>query len=317
MTEPHPRQRPIITVGITPQNSSDWESLERALDAMAREDPIMTVERTEDNVLIGGIGELHLEIICDRIARELKIPLTVSEPKIIYPEKIRQPSEAEGKYVRQVAGRGQYAHVKLGLEPGEAGSGYRFVVRTSEDVVPRQFVPSIDAGIREAMKSGVLAGNEIVDVRATLQGGSYHAEDSNELAFKIAAAIAFKEAARKANPVILEPLMAIDVYAPDEFAGAVMADLQSRRGRIGGIESKASFAVTHAIAPLKELLGYGSHLRVITEGRGGLDMRFSHYEALLDDLSSGPEEIGVPVDTPRSPTPKSGSATAQLDDLGE
>src|ERR1700745_398748 len=141
MTEPHPHQRPIITVVITPQSSSDWESLECALDALAQEDPIMTVERTEDNVLIGGIGEPHLQIICDRIAREFKIPLTVGEPKIIYLAKIRQPSEAEGKYIRQIAGRGQYAHVKLGLEPGEAGSGYRFVVRPSEEVVPLQFLP--------------------------------------------------------------------------------------------------------------------------------------------------------------------------------
>jgi elongation factor G len=317
MTGPHPRQRPIITVVITPQNSADWESLERALDALAREDPIMTVERTEDNVLIGGIGELHLQIICDRIAREFKIPLTAGEPKIIYLEKIRQPSEAEGKYVRQLGGHGQYAHVKLRLEPGDAGSGYQFIDSTSEDVVPPQFVPSIDAGIQEAMKGGVLAGNEIVDVRAILRGGSYHAEDSSEVAFKIAATIAFKEAARKAKPVILEPLMAIGVYAPEEFAGAVIADLQSRRGRIVGIESKPSFALIRAIAPLKELLGYRSKMRAMTEGRGSLDLRFSQYEALPGRGESEQEEIGVPADKPSSPTPKSGSATAQPDDLGE
>jgi elongation factor G len=214
-----------------------------------------------------------------------------------------------------VGGHGQYAHVAIELEPREAESGYQFTNQSPEGAVPPQFVESIDSGIQDAMKAGVLAGNEIVDVRAVLRDGSYHVEDSNELSFKIAASMAFKEASRKANPIILEPLMSVQVVAGEDYAGAIMGDLNSRRGRIENIEHSANGVVIHAIAPLGELLGYHSHLRSMTQGRSSSSMQFARYESVPNDGGSGPDEVGVPANRPKAPTQRHGAASAKPDEL--
>lgn len=319
MSESHPQNRLIIFVVVSPSFIDDWENLQRALSVLSQQDQGMgiTTEPTERRAIISGMGESHLEVICDRLLREFKIPLDVGKPKVIYRETIRKHSEAEAKYIRQVGGRGQYAHVKLGLEPGQPESGYQFIDKSPENAVPRQFLESIDSGIQEAMKTGVLAGNEIVDVRAVLRDGSYHVEDSNEMAFKIAACMAFKEAAHKANPVILEPLMSIDVVTPENFAGSIMGDLSSRRGRIESIEPRADSVVIHAIAPLRELLGYALHLRSITQGRSSSFMHFARYEASPDNGEPGADEIGATANKPKGPKPKNGFAAAKPDELSE
>jgi elongation factor G len=316
MNESDHRSRPIISVTVSPKYIDDWDTLQRALNALIQQDQSMrTTTEGTGRVIISGASELHLEAICDRLLREFKILLDVGKPEIVYFETIRKSSEAEGKYIRQVGGRGQYAHVKINLEPAPSGSGYQFIDKSSANAVPRQFVESIDSGIQEAMKAGVLKGNEIVDIRVVLCDGSYHIEDSNEMAFKIAACTALKEAARKANPVILEPFMSMDVYTPEDYAGAIMADLSSRRGRIEHIDSRGHSAVIHAVAPLKELLGYTSHLRTITQGRGSTLMQFASYGPLSKNDGSGSDEIGVPANKPRGPTQRSGSAAAEPDDL--
>jgi len=263
------------------------------------------------------MNESHLEAACDRISREYKIQLDVGEPKIIYLETIRKYTEAEAKYIRQVGGRNQYAHVKLRLEPGQPGSGYQFMDESSEDAVPRQFVEPINFGIQEATKGGILAGHEMVDLRAVLCDGSYHVEDSNEMAFKIAASMAFKEAARKASPVILEPVMSIEVVTPEEFAGAIMGDLSSRRGRIESMKPRVDSVVIHAVAPLAELLGYTMQLRSITQGRSSYSMHFTRYEASPGNGKSGADEIGVTSNKPKGPKTKSGSAAAKADRQSE
>jgi elongation factor G len=272
-------------------------------------------QSTEGRVTVSGMGELHLEIICYRLVREFGVPLHVEKPTVIYLETVRKSSAAEGKYVRQVGGRGQYAHVAIELEPGEAESGYQFTNQSPEGAVPRQFVESIDSGIQETMKAGVLAGREIVDVRAVLRAGSYHVENSNELSFKIAASMAFKEAIRKANPIVLEPLMSVDVFAGEDFAGAIIRDLNSRRGRIEGVEHSANGILIHAIAPLGELLGYHSHLRSMTQGRSSCSMQFARYESTPKDGGSGPDEVGVPANKPEPPTQRHGAASAKPDEL--
>jgi elongation factor G len=221
MKESHPQNRPIMSVTLSPKFNDDWDKLQRALSVLIQQDQGMktATQPTERRVIIGGIGELHLEVICDRLVREFGVPLHLEKPAVIYLETIRKHSVAEGKYIRKVGGRGQYAHVKLELEPGEPDSGYQFMNQSPEAAVPRQFVEAIDSGIQEAMKTGVLAGNEIVDVRVILRDGSYHVEDSNDMSFKIAASMAFKEAVCKASPVVLEPLMSVYVFTGEDFAG--------------------------------------------------------------------------------------------------
>lgn len=317
MTESHLPQRPVVSVTISPKFHDDWDKLQRALSALTQQDEDMrtATQSTERWVTLSGMSELHLEVICDRIMREFGIPLHVEKPTVIYLETIRKQAVAEGKYIRQVGGRGQYVHVEIELEPGDPESGYQFTNQSPEGAVPRQLVESVDSGIQEAMKGGVLAGNEVVDVRAVLRDGSYHVEDSNELSFKIAASMAFKEAGRKGNPIVLEPLMSVDVVAGEDLAGAIMGDLASRRGRIEGLERSANGVVIHAIAPLAELLGYHLHLRSITQGRSALSMQFARYESVPNDCGSGPDEIGVPANKPKAPTQRHGAASAKPDEL--
>ncbi len=281
---------PVIAVAVEPKTKGDQEKMGIALSKLAQEDPTFKVHTDPDSgqTIISGMGELHLEIIIDRMMREFSVEANVGKPQVAYRETIRKKSEAEGKYIRQTGGRGQYGHVKIRLEPNEPGKGYEFVNEIVGGVVPREYIKPVDHGIEEAMEGGVLAGYPMVDVKATLYDGSYHEVDSNEMAFKIAGSMAFKEAARKASPVILEPVMSVEVVVPEDFAGAIMGDLSSRRGRIEGMEHRAGSQVIKAIVPLAEMFGYATHMRSSTQGRATYSMHFARYEEAPRSVS---EEI--------------------------
>ncbi len=271
---------PVISVAVEPKTKADQEKMGLALSKLAQEDPTFKVHTDPDSgqTIISGMGELHLEIIVDRMMREYKVEANVSKPQVAYRETIRKKAEAEGKYIRQTGGRGQYGHAKIRLEPNEPGKGYEFINDIIGGSVPKEFIKPIDQGIKEAMEGGVLAGYEMVDVKATLYDGSYHDVDSNEMAFKIAGSMAFKEAARKASPVLLEPVMAVEVVTPEDYAGVIMGDLSSRRGRIEGMEHRAGSQVISAIVPLAEMFGYATHMRSNTQGRAEYSMHFARYE---------------------------------------
>jgi elongation factor G len=271
---------PVIDVAVEPKTKGDQEKMGMALAKLAQEDPTFKVHTDPDSgqTIISGMGELHLEIIIDRMMREFSVEANVGKPQVAYRETIRKPAEAEGKYIRQTGGRGQYGHAKIRIEPQPAGKGYEFVNDISGGAVPREYIKPIDQGIREAMEGGVLAGFEMVDVKATLYDGSYHEVDSSEIAFKIAGSMAFKEAASKASPVLLEPVMSVEVVVPEDFAGAIMGDLSSRRGRIEGMEHRAGSQVIKAIVPLAEMFGYATHMRSSTQGRATYSMHFARYE---------------------------------------
>ena len=281
---------PVISVAVEPKTKADQEKMGMALGRLAQEDPTFKVHTDPDSgqTIISGMGELHLEIIVDRMMREYKVEANVGKPQVAYRETIRRKAEAEGKYIRQTGGRGQYGHAKIRIEPQEPGKGYEFVNDIVGGSVPKEFIKPIDQGIREAMEGGVLAGYEMVDVKATLYDGSYHDVDSNEMAFKIAGPMAFKEAARKASPVLLEPVMSVEVVTPEDYAGVIMGDLSSRRGRIEGMEHRAGSQVIKAIVPLAEMFGYATHMRSSTQGRAEYSMHFARYEEAPRSVS---EEI--------------------------
>jgi elongation factor G len=281
---------PVISVAVEPKTKADQEKMGMALGKLAQEDPTFKVHTDPDSgqTIISGMGELHLEIIVDRMMREYKVEANVGKPQVAYRETIRKKAEAEGKYIRQTGGRGQYGHAKIRLEPQAPGAGYEFVNDIIGGSVPKEFIKPIDQGIREAMEGGVLAGYEMVDVKATLYDGSYHDVDSNEMAFKIAGSMAFKEAARKASPVLLEPVMSVEVVTPEDYAGVIMGDLSSRRGRIEGMEHRAGSQVIKAIVPLAEMFGYATHMRSSTQGRAEYSMHFARYEEAPRSVS---EEI--------------------------
>ena len=271
---------PVISVAVEPKTKADQEKMGMALGRLAQEDPTFKVHTDPDSgqTIISGMGELHLEIIVDRMMREYKVEANVGKPQVAYRETIRRHSEAEGKYIRQTGGRGQYGHAKIYLDPQPPGTGYEFVNDTTGGSVPKEFIKPIDQGIQEALEGGILAGYPMVDVKATLYDGSYHDVDSNEMAFKIAGSMAFKEAARKASPVLLEPVMAVEVVTPEDYAGVIMGDLSSRRGRIEGMEHRAGSQVIKAIVPLAEMFGYATHMRSSTQGRAEYSMHFARYE---------------------------------------
>jgi elongation factor G len=271
---------PVISVAVEPKTKADQEKMGMALQRLAQEDPTFKVHTDPDSgqTIISGMGELHLEIIVDRMMREYKVEANVGKPQVAYRETIRKHAEAEGKYIRQTGGRGQYGHAKIYLDPQPAGTGYEFVNDIVGGSVPKEFIKPIDQGIQEALEGGILAGYPMVDVKATLYDGSYHDVDSNEMAFKIAGSMAFKEAARKASPVLLEPVMAVEVVTPEEYAGVIMGDLSSRRGRIEGMEHRAGSQVIKAIVPLAEMFGYATHMRSSTQGRAEYSMHFARYE---------------------------------------
>ncbi len=271
---------PVISVAVEPKTKADQEKMGMALAKLAQEDPTFKVHTDPDSgqTIISGMGELHLEIIVDRMMREYKVEANVGKPQVAYRETIRKKAEAEGKYIRQTGGRGQYGHVKIRIEPQEAGKGYEFVNDIVGGVVPKEYIKPVDQGIQEALEGGVMAGYPMVDVKVELYDGSYHEVDSNEMAFKIAGSMAFKEAARRASPVLLEPVMAVEVVTPEDFAGAIMGDLSSRRGRIEGMEHRAGSQVIKAIVPLAEMFGYATHMRSSTQGRAEYSMHFARYE---------------------------------------
>jgi elongation factor G len=271
---------PVISVAVEPKTKGDQEKMGVALHRLAQEDPTFKVATDPDSgqTIISGMGELHLEIIVDRMKREYKVEANVGKPQVAYRETIRKHSEAEGKYIRQTGGSGQYGHVKLRVEPNEKGKGFEFVNEIVGGSVPKEYIKPVEQGIREALEGGVLAGYELVDVKATLYDGSYHEVDSNEMAFKIAASMGFKEAARKASPVLLEPIMSVEVVVPEEYMGTIIGDLNSRRGRIEGIDHRAGSQVIKALVPLAEMFGYATNMRSNTQGRATFSMHFAHYD---------------------------------------
>ena len=272
---------PVIHVAVEPKTKADQDKLGAALGKLAEEDPTfrMHTDQETGQTIISGMGELHLEIIVDRLLREFKVQANVGRPQVAYKETIRQTAEAEGKFIRQTGGRGQYGHVYMRVEPLEPGQGFEFVNKIVGGVVPREYIPAVEAGVREAMDTGVLAGYPMVDVRATLFDGSYHEVDSSEMAFKIAGSMGFKSAVNKARPVLLEPIMSVEVVVPEEYMGDVIGDLNARRGRIEGMEPRAGgVQAIHGMVPLAEMFGYATDLRSRTQGRGTYTMQFAHYE---------------------------------------
>jgi len=270
---------PVINIAIEPKTKAGQEKMSLALQKLAEEDPTFRVYTDPETgqTIIAGMGELHLEIIVDRLLREFKVEANVGKPQVSYKETIRKAVKAEGKFVRQSGGKGQYGHCWIELEPLEPGKGYEFVNKIVGGVIPKEYIPAVDAGIRDAMNSGVVAGYPVIDVRATVFDGSYHEVDSSEMAFKIAGSIAFKEAMKKADPVLLEPIMRVDVQTPDEYLGDVIGDLNARRGRIEGMEPRAGGHSVRALVPLSEMFGYATDLRSKTQGRATYSMEPSHY----------------------------------------
>jgi elongation factor G len=271
---------PVISVAIEPKTKADQEKMGMALARLSDEDPTFKVRTDHDSgqTIISGMGELHLEILVDRMKREHKVEANVGEPKVAFRETIRKLAEAEGKYIRQTGGSGNYGHVKIRLEPNEPGKGFEFIDAIKGGVVPKEYIKPTEQGIREALHNGVLAGYEMVDFKATLFDGSYHDVDSNEMAFKIAGSMAFKEAAKKASPVLLEPVMAVEVTVPEEHMGTIIGDINSRRGRIEGMEHSGGSQVIKAMVPLKEMFGYVNDIRSSTQGRASYSMQFARYE---------------------------------------
>ncbi|NLY09676.1 MAG: elongation factor G [Tissierellia bacterium] len=271
---------PVISVAIEPKTKASQDKMGLALAKLAEEDPTFKTYTHEETgqTIIAGMGELHLEIIVDRLLREFKVEANVGNPQVAYRESIQHGSEAEGKYVRQSGGRGQYGHVKLRIEPQEAGKGYEFVNSIVGGAIPKEYINSIDAGFQEALKTGILGGYEVLDVRVELYDGSYHDVDSSEMAYKIAASMGIKEALAKASPVLLEPTMKVEITVPEEYTGDVIGDVNSRRGRMEGMELVAGAQVITAYIPLAEMFGYATSLRSNTQGRATHSMQFDHYE---------------------------------------
>jgi elongation factor G len=271
---------PVISMAIEPKTKKDQEKLSQVLNKFMKEDPTFkaTVDPETGQVLIHGMGELHLEIMVDRMKREYGVEVNVGKPQVAYKETIRKKAVAEGKFIRQSGGRGQYGHAVIEIEPLERGQGFVFENAIVGGIIPKEFIPSVEKGVREAMQSGVVAGYPVVDVKVKLFDGSYHEVDSSDIAFQIAGSIAFKEAMKKADPVLLEPIMEVEVETPDEYVGDVIGDLNSRRGKIMGMENKGVITVVKAYVPLAEMFGYATTLRSLTQGRGTFIMKFSHYE---------------------------------------
>ncbi len=279
---------PVIHVAVEPKTKADQDKLSKALYALSEEDPTFRVRSDEETgqTVISGMGELHLEVLVDRMLREFSVDANVGKPQVAYRETIRKPAEkVEGRYVRQTGGRGQYGHVVITLEPTGPGGGYEFVDKITGGVIPKEYIPAVDAGIQEALTNGVLAGYPMVDVRVTLTYGSYHDVDSSEMAFKIAGSMALKEAARRASPVLLEPVMAVEVVTPEEYMGDVIGDLSSRRGKVEGMEQRGNSQVVRALVPLADMFGYATDLRSRTQGRATYTMQFSAYHEVPDSIS--------------------------------
>ncbi|GAB1402550.1 elongation factor G [Elusimicrobiota bacterium] len=278
---------PVISVAIEPKSKADEEKLANALSKLAEEDPTFAVKTDEETsqTIISGMGELHLEILVDRMKREFNVQANVGRPQVAYRETIRKSAEAESKYIRQTGGRGQYGHVIITVDPLEAAKGFEFVNKIVGGVIPREYIPAVEKGIKEALTAGTLAGYPVVDVRVTLTDGSFHEVDSSEMAFKIAGSMAFKDACKKASPIILEPIMKTEVVVPEDYMGDVIGDLNSRRGKIVNMDSKNKVQHIKANVPLSEMFGYSTTLRSLTQGRGNYSMEPSHYEEVPKQIA--------------------------------
>ena len=281
---------PVIQLSVEPKSKADQDKMATALQKLQEEDPTFRAGTDEETgqVIIAGMGELHLDIIVDRMRREFKVECTVGAPMVSYRETFKQPAQVQGKFTRQSGGRGQYGDVWIEFTPNEPGAGFEFENAIVGGVVPREYIPAVEAGLKDSMANGVLAGYELIDVKAKLFDGSYHDVDSSEMAFKVAASLALKEAAKKCNPVILEPIMKVEVVMPEEYLGDIMGDITSRRGRVEGMEARGNAQVVSAPVPLSEMFGYATSLRSSTQGRGTYSMVFDHYEEVPKSIS---EEI--------------------------
>ncbi|MGB6034472.1 MAG: EF-Tu/IF-2/RF-3 family GTPase, partial [Bacteroidota bacterium] len=293
---------PVIHVAIEPKTKADQDKLSEALRKLSEEDPTLRVSANEETGqnIISGMGELHLEIIIDRMKREFRVEANIGKPQVAYKETIRKKVTSEGKFVRQSGGRGQFGHVWIEVEPNEKGKGFEFENSIIGGVVPREYIRPVEQGIAEAMRNGVLAGYPMEDVKVKLYDGSFHPVDSSEMAFKVAGSMAFKDAARKADPVILEPVMEVEVVTPEEYMGDVMGDLNSRRGRISGMTPRKDAQVIKASVPLSEMFGYSTILRSMTQGRAIYSMEISHYDETPKSVSDqiiekirGKEAVGA------------------------
>jgi elongation factor G len=305
MSDSDPSTRPFISVSIRPMTDGDQKKLAHALSRLADEDPSLTVstESTDGRVVLGGTSESQLESACDQVSREYQIDLLIDEPRVIYVETIRRASEAEGKYIRQTGGHGNYGHVKLRIEPGQRGSGYEFINETTESQIPQNFIEAVNLGVLEAAKRGILAGYEVIDSRVILYDGTFHPEDSNETAFKFAGSIAFKEAARKASPIVLEPVMSIEAEVPEELMSNFGGYLNSLRGRIESTERIDGWVTIQAIVPLAELLQ--------SKANGGpvYPMHFAGYEPVPPGRQNGGDDAGVTANKPGGPRNRGGFAS--------
>ncbi|QFG00870.1 elongation factor G [Psychrobacillus glaciei] len=281
---------PVISLSVEPKTKADQDKMGQALQKLSEEDPTFRVHTDQETgqVIIAGMGELHLDILVDRMRREFKVEANVGAPQVSYRETFRSSAKVEGKFVRQSGGRGQFGHVWIEFSPNEEGKGFEFENAVVGGVVPREYVPAVEAGLRDSLNNGVLAGYPLIDIKAKLYDGSYHDVDSNEMAFKIAASMALKNAVSKVNPVILEPLMKVEVVIPEEYLGDIMGDITSRRGRVEGMEARGNAQVVRAMVPLAEMFGYATSLRSNTQGRGVFSMVFDHYEDVPKSIS---EEI--------------------------
>lgn len=279
---------PVLSVAIEPKSKADQDRMGEALQKLAEEDPTFKVSFNQETgqTLISGMGELHLEVLVRRLMSEFGVSARVGRPRVAYKGTITQPAKAEGRFVRQSGGHGQYGHVVVEFEPGQPGSGFQFEDKIRGTAIPRQFIPAIEAGLKEAMESGALAGYPAVDIKATLVDGSYHEVDSSELAFKIAASLAFKEAMSRGKPVLLEPVMKLEVVTPEEFLGDILSDIHSRRGHVESIETYGEMTTIHAMVPLAETFGYATTLRSNTQGRATHSLEFAHYQQLPPELAA-------------------------------
>jgi elongation factor G len=279
---------PVIEVAIEPKTKADQDKLGIALQRLAEEDPTFRVKTDEESgqTLIAGMGELHLDVLVDRMVREFRVAANVGKPQVSYRETVRRTAEGNGRFVRQTGGKGQYGHVVLTLEPGEKGSGYEFVDKIVGGTIPREYMRAVDAGIRETLDTGVYAGYPMVDVKATVFDGSYHEVDSSEMAFKIAASMALKDAVAKASPAVLEPMMRVEVTMPEDYMGDVIGDLNSRRGHIEGMDDRGTTKVVQAFVPLAEMFGYATDLRSMSQGRASYSMELSHYAEVPASIAS-------------------------------
>jgi elongation factor G len=278
---------PVISIAVEPKTKADQEKMGVALNRLAEEDPTfkMYTDQETGQTIISGMGELHLEIIVDRMLREFKVECNVGKPQVAYRETIRKTVKSEGKFVRQSGGRGQYGHCWLEIQPLEPGQGFIFENKVVGGAIPREYISPIEAGVKEAMETGVSAGYPMVDIKVTVYDGSYHDVDSSEMAFKIAGSMGFKAGCSKAGPVILEPYMKVEVIVPEDYMGDVIGDLNSRRGRIEGMEGRSGAQSIRAFVPLSEMFGYSTDLRSKTQGRGNYSMEFDHYEEVPKNIA--------------------------------